>query len=54
MHMHLTTPILYNLWNGGMYTPVALSIILARFIGLLHFGVGFSLTYPPLMIGATC
>ena len=53
MYMHLKTPILYNLWNGGMYTPVALSIIQARFIGLLHFSVGFSLTYPPFVICAT-
>ena len=35
--MHLKAPILYNLWNGNIYTPVALSIVQARFVGLVHF-----------------
>jgi photosystem I P700 chlorophyll a apoprotein A2 len=34
-------------------TPVALSIVQARFVGLVHFGTGFILTYPPFIIGAT-
>jgi photosystem I P700 chlorophyll a apoprotein A2 len=50
MYMHLKTPILYDLWNGSMYTPIALSIVQARFIGLVHFGAGFTLTYPPYVI----
>lgn len=53
LYMHLKTPILYNLWNGDIYTPVALSIVQARFVGLVHFGTGFILTYPPFIIGAT-
>ena len=51
--MHLKTPILYNLWNGHIYTPVALSILQARFIGLVHFSIGFILTYAAFIIGAT-
>ena len=53
LYMHLKTPILYNLWNGDIYTPVALSIVQARFVGLVHFETGFILTYPPFIIGAT-
>ena len=45
LYMHLKTPILYNLWNGDIYTPVALSIVQARFVGLVHFLAGFILTY---------
>lgn len=51
--MHLKTPILYNLWNGDIYTPVALSIVQARFVGLLHFSTGFIFTYAAFIIGAT-
>jgi photosystem I P700 chlorophyll a apoprotein A2 len=54
LYMHLKTPILYNIWNGDFYTPVALSIVQARFIGLVHFSVGFILTYTAFIIGATC
>ena len=53
LYMHLKTPILYNLWNGDIYTPLALSIVQARFVGLVHFETGFILTYPPFIIGAT-
>jgi len=53
LYMHLKTPILYNLWNNTVYTPVALSIVQARFIGLVHFSVGFILTYAAFIIGAT-
>jgi len=53
LYMHLKTPILYDLWNGGVYTPLALSIVQARFVGLVHFATGFILTYPPFIIGAT-
>ena len=51
--MHLKTPLLYTLWNGDIYTPVALSIVQARFVGLLHFSTGFILTYAAFIIGAT-
>jgi photosystem I P700 chlorophyll a apoprotein A2 len=53
LYMHLKTPILYDLWNGGIYTPVALSIVQARFIGLIHFSVGFIFTYAAFVVGAT-
>jgi photosystem I P700 chlorophyll a apoprotein A2 len=52
LYMHLKTPILYDLWSG-IITPVALSIVQARFIGLVHFSVGFILTYAAFIIGAT-
>ena len=39
------------LWNGDIYTPVALSIVQGRFVGLVHFSAGFILTYPPFIIG---
>lgn len=51
--MHLKTPILYNLWNGHIYTPLALSIVQARFVGLVHFSTGFILTYAAFIIGGT-
>jgi len=53
LYIHLKTPILINLWNGDIYTPLALSIVQARFIGLVHFSIGLILTYPPFIIGAT-
>lgn len=53
IYMHLKTPMLYDLWNGSQFTPVALSIVQARFIGLIHFSVGFILTYAAFIIGAT-
>ena len=39
--MHLKTPILYDIWLSGIYTPVALSIVQARFIGVIHFSMGY-------------
>ena len=53
LYMHFKTPILYNLLSGDIYTPVALSIVQARFVGLLHFSTGFILTYAAFIIGAT-
>jgi photosystem I P700 chlorophyll a apoprotein A2 len=41
--MHLKTPMMYDIWLGGMYTPLALSILQARFVGVVHFSVGFIL-----------
>lgn len=51
--MHLKTPILYNLFHGDIYTPLALSIVQARFLGVLHFSTGLILTYAAFSIGAT-
>jgi photosystem I P700 chlorophyll a apoprotein A2 len=53
LYMHLKTPILYDLFNASTVTPVALSIVQARFIGLAHFAAGFILTYSSFVIGAT-
>jgi len=53
LFMHLQAPVLGSIWQGQYYTPVALSIVQARFIGLVHFGVGFILTYAAFVI-ASC
>ena len=57
LYMHLKTPIAFGpvngIWNGDIYTPVALSIVQARFVGLVHFSTGFILTYTAFIIGAT-
>jgi photosystem I P700 chlorophyll a apoprotein A2 len=53
LYMHLKTPLLYDLFAGGVYTPVALSIVQARFIGLIHFSVGFIFTYAAFVVGST-
>jgi photosystem I P700 chlorophyll a apoprotein A2 len=54
LFQHLKTPIIYNFTSGlKQYTPVALSIVQARFIGLVHFSVGFILTYAAFVIGST-
>ena len=52
LYMHFKTPFMYNLWTGQM-TPVGLSIVQARLIGLVHFSVGFIGTYAAFIIGAT-
>ena len=53
LFMHLKTPPLYDLWDGNSYSPTALSIVQARFIGLFHFASGFILTYAAFVLGAT-
>nr|AVY51805.1 photosystem I apoprotein A2 [Pyrocystis lunula] len=53
LFMHLRCPLLYDLWTGGYYTPIALSIVQARFIGLVHFSVGLILTYAPFVISSS-
>ena len=50
LYMHMKTPFLYKIWSGSLYTPIALSIIQARFIGLIHFSVGLILTYSAFML----
>jgi len=52
LYMHLRTPILFDLWNAKISTPIALSIVQARFIGLVHFSVGFIFTYAAFIIGS--
>jgi photosystem I P700 chlorophyll a apoprotein A2 len=50
LFMHLRTPILFNIWSGKIFTPSALSIIQARLIGLVHFTIGFIVTYAAFLI----
>lgn len=52
-YMHLKTPFLFLLWDGDFYTPSALSILQARFIGLVHFTSGLIMTYAAFVLGAT-
>jgi photosystem I P700 chlorophyll a apoprotein A2 len=51
--MHLKTPMMYDIWTAHLYTPLALSILQARFVGVVHFSAGFILTYAAFIIGAT-
>jgi photosystem I P700 chlorophyll a apoprotein A2 len=53
LYMHLKTPLLYDLFTSGIYTPVALSIVQARFIGVVHFASGFIITYIAFIVGST-
>jgi photosystem I P700 chlorophyll a apoprotein A2 len=53
LFMHLKTPFLYTIWSGNSYSPVALSIVQARFIGLVHFSVGLIATYGAFVLGST-
>jgi len=48
---HLKTPLLYDIWHSSLYSPVALSIVQARLIGLTHFAVGFIFTYASFVQG---
>jgi len=53
IYMHLKTPILYSIWYAVYFTPSALSIVQARFIGLFHFASGLIVTYAAFVLGAT-
>lgn len=53
VYMHLKTPLLHDLWQGNSFSPVALSIVQARFIGLVHFSSGLIMTYAAFVLGAT-
>ena len=52
-HYKHLTPRQFSESSTYIYTPLALSIVQARFIGLVHFSTGLILTYPPFIIGAT-
>merc|ERR1719343_1513849 len=51
--LHMRTPLLYDIWNASQKTPGALSIVQARFIGLVHFASGYILTYAAFLLGST-
>jgi photosystem I P700 chlorophyll a apoprotein A2 len=53
LFMHLKTPFFYSLWGGNSFSPIALSIVQARFIGLFHFSSGLILTYAAFVLGST-
>jgi len=53
LYMHIRSPFLSDLWIANVYTPIALSIVQARCIGLVHFAVGFIATYAAFVIGST-
>jgi photosystem I P700 chlorophyll a apoprotein A2 len=53
IYMHVRTPIVSDIWSGGVAAPVALSIVQARMVGLVHFAVGFILTYSAFVIATT-
>jgi photosystem I P700 chlorophyll a apoprotein A2 len=50
---HTVTPLVTDIWNASKYTPQALSIVQARLIGLVHFSVGFIVTYAAFVIAST-
>ena len=52
LSMHLKCPKLANLWSGYYSTPVALSILQARFLGVVHFLLGFIVSYASFLFGA--
>jgi photosystem I P700 chlorophyll a apoprotein A2 len=53
IYMHLKTPMLYDIWSSSLVTPVALSILQARLVGLVHFASGLILTYAAFVWGST-
>merc|ERR1719373_291166 len=53
VYLHLKTPFLSAFWTPSFSSPVALSIVQARFIGLSHFSVGYILTYAAFLIASS-
>ena len=49
LFIHLKTPILVSPWTAG-FTPVALSILQARCVGVAHFTVGFIGTFAAFLL----
>lgn len=52
-YMQQNTPLLNDVWNSSFYSPVALSIVQARFVGLVHFAAGLIVTYAAFVLGST-
>jgi photosystem I P700 chlorophyll a apoprotein A2 len=50
---HTYTPIVSDIWNASKVSPLALSIVQARFVGLVHFSVGLIMTYASFVIAST-
>jgi photosystem I P700 chlorophyll a apoprotein A2 len=51
--MHLRSPFVSEIWTADVVTPVALSIVQARFIGLFHYAAGFIVTYLAFVLAST-
>ena len=45
IYMHLKILLVFDFWDTGRFTPMAVSIVQARFLGLFHFASGLILTY---------
>jgi len=52
LYMHLKCPKLSDLWSGSLFTPLALSIVQARCIGLVHYASGFIISYASYVLCA--
>ena len=52
-YMQQNTPLLNDVWSSSFYSPVALSIVQARFVGLVHFATGLIVTYAAFVLGST-
>jgi photosystem I P700 chlorophyll a apoprotein A2 len=50
--VHNRTPFVYSIWNSCSVLPMALSILEARFVGLVHFSVGLVFTYGAFAVGS--
>lgn len=51
LFVHLRTPLLVSMW-AACFTPVALSILQARCVGLAHFTLGFIGTFAAFLLSA--
>ena len=51
LFIHLKSPVVVSLWTAGL-TPVALSILQARCVGLGHFTVGLIGTFAAFLLSA--
>jgi photosystem I P700 chlorophyll a apoprotein A2 len=51
--IHNRVPVLFDIWSGYNISPFAISILEARFVGVVHFAVGFILSYGSFVIAAT-
>ena len=50
---HSYTPFVSDLWSTSPTTPIALSIVQAIFVGLVHFSAGLVMTYAAFVIAPT-
>jgi photosystem I P700 chlorophyll a apoprotein A2 len=53
LFIHLSTPFVASIFNSEIVTFMAVSIVQARLIGLVHFLSGFISTYGAFVLGAS-